>query len=125
MKAGIHPDYRTVLFHDTAADVFFLIGSTADSDRTHVHSDGNTYPYIPLDVSSASHRSTPASSARLRLKAGLPVSTSGLHRLAPVRRKPRSEGLTFHLKGCCRSRSGFLTIVDRSSQPLSGYSTAS
>ena len=55
MKAGIHPDYRTVLFHDTAADVFFLIGSTADSDRTHTHSDGNTYPYIPLDVSSASH----------------------------------------------------------------------
>ena len=50
MKAGIHPDYRTVLFHDTAADVFFLIGSTADSDRTHKHSDGNTYPYIPLDV---------------------------------------------------------------------------
>ena len=44
MKAGIHPDYRTVLFHDTAADVFFLIGSTADSDRTHKHSDGNTYP---------------------------------------------------------------------------------
>lgn len=28
MKAGIHPDYRTVLFHDTAADVFFLIPST-------------------------------------------------------------------------------------------------
>ena len=48
MKAGIHPDYRTVLFHDTAADVFFLIGSTADSDRTHKHSDGNTYPYLLL-----------------------------------------------------------------------------
>lgn len=45
MKAGIHPDCRTVLFHGTAAD----------SDRTHKHSDGNTYPYIPLDVSSASH----------------------------------------------------------------------
>lgn len=35
--------------------MYFLIGSTADSDRTHTHSDGNTYPYIPLDVSSASH----------------------------------------------------------------------
>lgn len=55
LKTGIHPDYCTVLFHDTAADVFFLIGSTADSDRTHTHSDGNAYPYIPLDVSSASH----------------------------------------------------------------------
>ncbi|MGX9080669.1 50S ribosomal protein L31, partial [Klebsiella pneumoniae] len=46
MKAGIHPDYRTVLFHDTAADVFFLIGSTVDTDRTHQHTDGNTYPYM-------------------------------------------------------------------------------
>ena len=56
MKAGIHPAYRTVLFHDTAADVFFLIGSTVDTDRTHQHSDGNTYPYMALDVSSASHQ---------------------------------------------------------------------
>lgn len=55
MKPGIHPQYRPVLFHDTAADVFFLIRSTAKTDRTHTHSDGNTYPYIALDVSSASH----------------------------------------------------------------------
>ncbi|MGE7994376.1 type B 50S ribosomal protein L31 [Pseudomonas sp. NPDC089554] len=55
MKAGIHPDYRPVLFHDTAADVYFLIGSTVDSDRTQQHIDGNTYPYVALDVSSASH----------------------------------------------------------------------
>ncbi|POA70719.1 type B 50S ribosomal protein L31 [Pseudomonas sp. GW531-T4] len=55
MKANIHPAYRTVLFHDTAADVYFLIGSTVDTDRTQRHSDGNTYPYVALDVSSASH----------------------------------------------------------------------
>ena len=55
MKADIHPDYRKVLFHDTAADVFFLIGSTVDTDRTHTHTDGNSYPYVALDVSSASH----------------------------------------------------------------------
>lgn len=55
MKAGIHPAYRPVLFHDTAADVYFLIGSTVDTDRTHRHSDGQTYPYVALDVSSASH----------------------------------------------------------------------
>ncbi|MGI4838532.1 MAG: type B 50S ribosomal protein L31 [Janthinobacterium lividum] len=55
MKPGIHPEYRQVLFHDTAADVFFLIGSTADTDRTHAHTDGVTYPYLALDVSSASH----------------------------------------------------------------------
>ncbi|KPW62370.1 50S ribosomal protein L31 type B [Pseudomonas caricapapayae] len=55
MKPDIHPAYRTVLFHDTAADVYFLIGSTVDTDRTQQHSDGNTYPYVALDVSSASH----------------------------------------------------------------------
>ncbi|ROL78479.1 type B 50S ribosomal protein L31 [Pseudomonas vranovensis] len=55
MKPGIHPDYRPVLFHDTAADVYFLIGSTVDTDRIHIHSDGKTYPYVALDVSSASH----------------------------------------------------------------------
>lgn len=55
MKPGIHPAYRPVLFHDVSADAFWLIGSTAATDKTHIHSDGNTYPYITLDVSSASH----------------------------------------------------------------------
>ena len=55
MKPGIHPAYRTVLFHDTAADVSFLIGSTVDTERTQRHSDGKTYPYVALDISSASH----------------------------------------------------------------------
>jgi large subunit ribosomal protein L31 len=55
MKPGIHPDYRPVLFHDVSADAFWLIGSTASTDKTREHSDGKTYPYIALDVSSASH----------------------------------------------------------------------
>ncbi|NNJ16104.1 type B 50S ribosomal protein L31 [Pseudomonas putida CSV86] len=55
MKPGIHPAYRPVLFHDTSANAFWLIGSTVDTDKTYVHSDGNTYPYVTLDVSSASH----------------------------------------------------------------------
>ncbi|TRX75864.1 type B 50S ribosomal protein L31 [Pseudomonas mangiferae] len=55
MKPGIHPDYRPVLFHDLAADVYFLIGSCAVTDKTRTHSDGVTYPYVPLDISSASH----------------------------------------------------------------------
>jgi large subunit ribosomal protein L31 len=55
MKPGIHPNYRPVLFHDTTADAFFLIGSTVSTDRTHKHTDGETYPYVTLDVSSSSH----------------------------------------------------------------------
>ncbi len=55
MKPDIHPQYRSVLFHDTAANVYFIIRSTVETDRTHTHSDGQTYPYVALDVSSASH----------------------------------------------------------------------
>lgn len=55
MKPGIHPNYRPVLFHDVAANAFWLIGSTMDTDKTYVHSDGRSYPYVMLDVSSASH----------------------------------------------------------------------
>ena len=54
MKSGIHPDYKQVVFHDTAADTYFLIGSTIKTDRT-IEYKGSTYPYIVLDVSSASH----------------------------------------------------------------------
>lgn len=55
MKPDIHPHYRPVLFHDVSANQFFLIGSTVETNRTHVHEDGNTYPYFVVDVSSASH----------------------------------------------------------------------
>lgn len=55
MKENIHPKYRDVLFHDTAANVHFIIGSTVDTDRTEVHEDGETYPYVALDIPSASH----------------------------------------------------------------------
>ena len=34
MKPGIHPEYRTVLFHDIGANAFWLIGSTASTDKT-------------------------------------------------------------------------------------------
>ena len=54
MKPNIHPDYQKVVFHDTAADTYFLVGSTVKTDRT-VEYEGKTYPYVTLDVSSASH----------------------------------------------------------------------
>lgn len=54
MKPGIHPEYREVLFHDTAADAYFLIRSTAKTTQTAEY-QGKTYPYMTLDVSSASH----------------------------------------------------------------------
>ncbi|WP_110651734.1 type B 50S ribosomal protein L31 [Salinicola peritrichatus] len=55
MKDGIHPNYRQVIFHDTSVDKYFLIGSTMTSDETMEWEDGNTYPVVRLDISSASH----------------------------------------------------------------------
>ena len=54
MKSGIHPNYRTVVFHDTSADTYFTIGSTITTNRI-IERDGQTFPYVTLDISSASH----------------------------------------------------------------------
>jgi large subunit ribosomal protein L31 len=54
MKPNIHPDYQKVVFHDTAANTYFLIGSTVKTDRT-VEYEGKVYPYVPIDISSISH----------------------------------------------------------------------
>ncbi|MER5792801.1 type B 50S ribosomal protein L31 [Streptomyces sp. 900105755] len=55
MKARIHPASRLVVFRDRAADTAFLTRSTADSSRTIEWEDGNTYPLIDVEISSASH----------------------------------------------------------------------
>jgi large subunit ribosomal protein L31 len=55
VKPGIHPAYRHVVFRDRAADFAFLTRSTADSDTTIRWEDGNTYPVIDVEISSASH----------------------------------------------------------------------
>ena len=54
MRENIHPEYQQVLFHDTNADVYFVIGSTLKSATTREY-QGQRYPYISLDISSASH----------------------------------------------------------------------
>ncbi|WP_058911573.1 type B 50S ribosomal protein L31 [Entomohabitans teleogrylli] len=54
MKQGIHPQYRTVVFHDTSADAWFKVGSTIQTSR-EITLEGVTYPYVAIDVSSASH----------------------------------------------------------------------
>lgn len=55
MKPGIHPDYHPVVFQDSSTGDAFLTRSTATSQRTIQWQDGNTYPLIVVDVSSASH----------------------------------------------------------------------
>lgn len=55
MKKDIHPDYHPVVYRDASADFAFLTRSTATSERTITWSDGNEYPVIDVEVSSASH----------------------------------------------------------------------
>ena len=55
MKDGIHPDYHYVVFQDASANFSFLTRSTMKSETTIKWEDGNEYPLIKLDISSASH----------------------------------------------------------------------
>ena len=55
MKQGIHPEYREVVFVDTSSDFKFLTRSTAATTETIEWDDGNTYPMVRVEMSSASH----------------------------------------------------------------------
>lgn len=55
MKKNIHPDYHYVVFRDYSANTSFLTRSTATSSKTVEWTDGNTYPLIEVEISSASH----------------------------------------------------------------------
>lgn len=55
MKADIHPKYAAVVFNDLASGEKILTRSTATSDKTIEWEDGNTYPVIDVEISSASH----------------------------------------------------------------------
>ena len=55
MKADIHPVYKEVVFQDMTSDFKFLTRSTLSSKETVKWKDGNEYPLIKIDISSASH----------------------------------------------------------------------
>ncbi len=56
MKPDIHPEYRPVVFQDVSADFSFLTKSTAKASHGTIKwEDGNEYPLLKLEISSASH----------------------------------------------------------------------
>jgi large subunit ribosomal protein L31 len=55
MKAGIHPEYRDVVFQDVTSDFKILTRSTLSSKETIKWEDGNEYPLVKVEVSSSSH----------------------------------------------------------------------
>lgn len=77
MKPGIHPAYGPVVFRDKAADYAFLTRSTLTSERTVEWEDGHTYPVVDVEISSASHPSTPAPRASSTRRDGWSGSNAG------------------------------------------------
>lgn len=55
MKSSIHPVSRSVVFRDRAAGTAFLTRSTVNAEQRVEWEDGNTYPVIDVETSSASH----------------------------------------------------------------------
>jgi large subunit ribosomal protein L31 len=55
VKPDIHPEYRPVVFRDTSNEFSFLTRSTIQSSQTVQWEDGNEYPVVNLEISSASH----------------------------------------------------------------------
>ena len=55
MKADIHPTYRAVVFQDANANFAFLTRSTLASKDTIKWEDGQEYPLVKVEISSASH----------------------------------------------------------------------
>jgi large subunit ribosomal protein L31 len=55
MQDAIHPKYGFVVFKDTSSDFAFLSRSTHGSKEKIQWEDGNEYPLINIEISSASH----------------------------------------------------------------------
>ncbi len=55
MKKHIHPDYHQVVIRDGSTGDQFLTRSTHPGNGTVEWSDGNEYPLVVVDVTSASH----------------------------------------------------------------------
>ena len=54
MRAGIHPNYRDVVFQDMSIDFKFITRSTINT-RDTIEFEGKTYPLVKIEVSAESH----------------------------------------------------------------------
>lgn len=55
MQNEIHPEYRNIVFEDAGAGFRILTRSTMSSSQTTKWEDGQEYPVVQVDISSASH----------------------------------------------------------------------
>ncbi|MCP3658874.1 MAG: type B 50S ribosomal protein L31 [Bacteroidetes bacterium] len=55
MRKGIHPNYREVVFLDTASNFKFITRSTIETEEKIKWEDGKEYPLVKIEISSQSH----------------------------------------------------------------------
>ena len=55
MKADIHPKYNPVVFQDVTSNFSFLTRSTLTSKDKIKWEDGEEYPLVKVEISSAPH----------------------------------------------------------------------
>ena len=56
MQAGIHPEYKDVVFQDISTGETFITRSTIEKTSGEtITLDGKEYPVVRIEVSSASH----------------------------------------------------------------------
>ena len=55
MKKEIHPTYRPTVFLDTQSGFKFITRSTVQTQDTIAWEDGQEYPLVKVEISSASH----------------------------------------------------------------------
>jgi large subunit ribosomal protein L31 len=55
MKKGIHPNYRPIIIKDASSEWSFMTRSTAVTNETTKWEDGNEYPCVTVEMTSASH----------------------------------------------------------------------
>jgi large subunit ribosomal protein L31 len=55
MKKDIHPNVRPVVFKDISSDFTILNLSAVETNDTITWEDGNEYPLVKVEISSASH----------------------------------------------------------------------
>jgi large subunit ribosomal protein L31 len=55
MKADIHPEYNPVVFQDVSSNFAILTRSTMTSKDKIKWEDGQEYPVVKIEISSASH----------------------------------------------------------------------
>ncbi|MFZ9310487.1 MAG: 50S ribosomal protein L31, partial [Arenimonas sp.] len=54
MKADIHPRYKDVVFQDVTSNFAFLTRSTLSSKENIKWEDGQEYPLLKVEISTAS-----------------------------------------------------------------------